>query len=120
MTRFVIKPRPDRDEYILWGTIADNAVSTVMTRAEMYTALTKLNLVRGLSAEEAEEMLTDADQKNWEGETITVRNLPHTYYDAEVRVADLVQFVKLQERIDWRAIGQIDQILDYDEEVDYR
>lgn len=40
MGRWIIKPNPDKDEYIIWSSIVDNVISDVLTREGMLEHLT--------------------------------------------------------------------------------
>lgn len=64
MPRYVLKPQAHVDEYLIWSTVVDAPVSTVMTRAEMTNYLRRngVTVYRHRDTdEEVEARLTRAD-----------------------------------------------------------
>lgn len=68
MPRIMYKPRPDRNEYVIWSTVVDLPVSGVLDRdtaKETWRAGACSILGTPISAEQAEESMVRADTKGW-------------------------------------------------------
>lgn len=106
MGRFVYRPNPDKDEYILWSTVVDNAVSPVLSRAEMAEFM-----LQDAIAEAKRRIEINLDQARMpdDDDLILVTNVQHDdfeeFYDLDP--ANLVEFVKAQEAGDTETLGRI-------------
>lgn len=115
MPRIMYKPRPDRNEYIIWSTVVDLPVSGVMDRdtaKETWRAGACSVFNFPISAEHAEESMQRADTKGWsqingdpgEYELVNLTNIygyPGPYDSGTCKVADLAAVTRAIEAGDW-------------------
>lgn len=115
MPRIMYKPRPDRNEYIIWSTVVDLPVSGVMDRVtakETWRAGECSILGTPISAEQAEESMVRADTTGWsiidldcpEYELLYLGNIddyPGPYDSGVCKVADLPAVTRAIEAGDW-------------------
>lgn len=115
MPRIMYKPRPHKNEYIIWSTVVDLPVSEVMDRdtaKETWRAGACSILGTPISAERAEESMQRADTKGWslidgeprEYELVNLTNIdgyPGPYDSGVCRVADLAPVTRAIEAGDW-------------------
>lgn len=114
MGRYIVKPDKDKDEWVLWSTIVDNAVSPVLMRDEMAEWLLddgieelKERIARQLSRPYREFQL---------GSTDTVANVEHDDFEGayKLHVNDLTRFVRAQESGDTDTLNEVLKVIDYD------
>lgn len=115
MPRIMYKPRPDRDEYVIWSTVVDLPVSGVLDRdaaKEMWRDGACSIMGTPISAKRAEESMQRADAKGWslidgepgEYEIVNLTNIdgyPGPYDSGVCRVADLAPVTRAIEDGDW-------------------
>ena len=115
MPRIMYKPRPHKNEYIIWSTVVDLPVSGVMDRKKAKKTWRKgacWNLGTPISAERAEESMQRADTKGWsiidgdcpEYEFLRLANIedyPGPYDSGVCRLADLAPVTRAIESGDW-------------------
>lgn len=115
MPRIMYKPRPDRDEYVIWSTVVDLPVSGVMDRGtakEMWRDGACSIMGTPISAERAEESMQRADTKGWsiidgdcpEYEGLNLANIfsyPGPYDFGTCKVTDLAAVTHSIEAADW-------------------
>lgn len=109
MGRFVYKPHPDKDEYILWSTVVENAVSPVLSRAEMTEFM-----LQDAIAEAERRIEINLDQARMpddddDDDLILVTNVQHDDFEAfyDLDPANLVEFVNAQEAGDTETLSRI-------------
>ena len=115
MPRIMYKPRPHKNEYIIWSTVVDLPVSGVMDRdtaKETWRAGACSIMGTPISAEQAEESMQRADTKGWsiidldcpEYEGLNLANIdgyPGPYGFGTSKVADLATVTRAIETGDW-------------------
>ena len=115
MPRIMYKPRPHKNEYIIWSTVADLPVSGVLDRdtaKETWRAGACSIMGTPISDERAEESMQRADAKGWsliDGEPgeyalVNLTNIDGYIgpYDSGVcRLADLALVTRAIEAGDW-------------------
>lgn len=121
MPRIMYKPRPHKDEYIIWSTVVDLPVSGVMDRdtaKETWRAGACSIMGTPISAEQAEESMQRADAKGWsiidgdcpEYEGLNLANIfwyPGPYDSGTCRLADLVPVTRAIEVGDWDMLHRL-------------
>lgn len=121
MPRIMYKPRPDRDEYIIWSTVVDLPVSGVLDRdtaKETWREGACSIMGTPISAEQAEESMQRADTKGWsliagdpaEHELVNLTNLddyPGPYDSATCKVTDLAAVTRAIETEDWDTLHSL-------------
>lgn len=121
MPRIMYKPRPHKDEYIIWSTVVDLPVSGVMDRKKAKKAWRKgacWNLGTPISAERAEESMQRADTKGWSiidmdcHEYVLVRlgnieHYPGPYESGVCRLADLAPVTRAIEAGNWDLLHRL-------------
>lgn len=109
------KPRPDRNEYVIWSTVVDLPVSGVMDRGtakETWRAGGRSILGTPTTAEHAEESMNRADATGWsiigfncpEYELVRLANIeqyPGPYESGICQVTDLSAVTRAIEAGDW-------------------
>lgn len=115
------KPRPDRNEYIIWSTVVDLPVSGVLDRdtaKETWRAGECSILGTPISEEQAEESMQRADAKGWsiidldcpEYEGLNLANIdgyPGPYDFGICDLADLPAVTRAIEAGDWDNLHQL-------------
>lgn len=115
MPRIMYKPRPDRNEYVIWSTVVDLPVSGVLDRdtaKETWRAGACSIMGTPISAEQAEESMQRADAKGWsiialdcpEYEGLALANIdgyPGPYDFGICDLADLPAVTRAIESGDW-------------------
>lgn len=121
MPRIMYKPRPHKNEYIIWSTVVDLPVSGVMDRdtaKETWGAGACSIMGTLISAERAEESMTRADTKGWslidgepgDYELVNLANIggyPGTYDSGVCRLADLAPVTRAIEAGDWDTLHRL-------------
>jgi len=115
------KPRPDRNEYIIWSTVVDLPMSGVLDRdtaKETWRAGGCSILGTPISAGLAEESMVRADTKGWslidgepgEYELLNLANIdgyPGPYGSGVCRVADLAPVTRAIEAGEWDTLHRL-------------
>lgn len=115
MPRIMYKPRPHKNEYIIWSTVVDLPVSGVLDRdtaKETCRAGACSIIGTPISAERAEESMQRADAKGWsliDGEPgdyeivhlANIEEYPGPYDSGLCRLADLAPVTRAIEDGDW-------------------
>lgn len=115
------KPRPDRNEYVIWSTVVDLPVSGVMDRGTAkatWAAGAWSAMGTPISAEQAEESMQRADTKGWsliagepgEYESLCLSNIdgyPGPYDFGTSKVADLASVTRAIEAGDWDTLHHL-------------
>ena len=121
MPRIMYKPRPHKDEYIIWSTVVDLPVSGVMDRdtaKETWRAGACSIMGTPISAERAEESMQRADAKGWsiidgepgDYELVHLANLdgyPGPFDSGVCRLADLAPVTRAIEAGDWDTLHRL-------------
>ena len=121
MPRIMYKPRPDRDEYIIWSTVVDLPVSGAMDRGtakETWRAGACSILGTPITAERAEESMQRADTTGWsiigtdcpKYELVRLANIeayPGPYQSGICDMADLSAATRVIEAGDWDTLHQL-------------
>ena len=131
MPRIMYKPRPNKNEYIIWSTVVDLPVSGVMDRdTAKETWLDGACSILGtmISAGLAEESMVRADTKGWslidgepgEYELLCLANIgdyPGPYDSGVCRVADLAPVTRAIEAGEWDKLhGLMTELTRYEDE----
>ena len=121
MPRIMYKPRPDRNEYVIWSTVVDLPVSGVLDRdtaKETWRAGGCSILGTPISEEQAEESMVRADTTGWsiidldcpEDEGLNLANIdgyPGPYDFGICDLADLPAVTRAIEAGDWDTLHQL-------------
>lgn len=121
MPRIMYKPRPHKNEYIIWSTMADLPVSGVLDRdtaKETWRAGACSIMGTPISNERAEESMQRADTKGWslidgepgEYELVNLTNIDGyagPYDSGMCRLADLAPVTRAIEAGDWDYLHRI-------------
>lgn len=121
MPRIMYKPRPDRNEYVIWSTVVDLPVSGVLDRdtaKETWRAGACSIMGTPISAEQAEESMVRADTKGWsiidldcpDHEGLNLANItgyPGPYDFGTSKVADLAAVTRAIENEDWDTLHHL-------------
>lgn len=121
MPRIMYKPRPDRNEYVIWSTVVDLPVSGVLDRdtaKETWRAGACSIMGTPISAEQAEESMVRADTKGWsqingdcpDHEGLWLANIdgyPGPYDFGTSKVADLAAVTRAIENEDWDTLHHL-------------
>lgn len=121
MPRIMYKPRPHKNEYIIWSTVVDLPVSGVLDRdsaKETWRAGACSIMGTPISAERAEESMVCADTKGWsiidgepgEYELVHLANIdsyPGPYDSGVCRLADLAPVTRAIEAGDWVTLHRL-------------
>lgn len=125
MPRYLLKPNPNRDEYVYWSTIVDAPVTGVMSRDEMKGYLLHgQGLTPPHTDVEAEERLARTDEKghsliDWDGngwgQSELVR-VEHRDYARTGMVAheDIAELTRAMESGDWATVERLVEVEDDD------
>lgn len=131
MPRIMYKPRPHKNEYIIWSTVVDLPVSGVMDRdtaKETWSAGACSIMGTPISAEQAEESMVRADTKGWslipsdpaEHELVNLANIdgyPGPYDSGVCKVTDLTTVTRAIEAGDWDTLhGLMTELTRYEDE----
>ncbi|MFS0181889.1 hypothetical protein ACL1EX_07430 [Corynebacterium striatum] len=115
------KPRPDKNEYIIWSTVIDLPVSDVMDRdtaKETWRAGACSIIGTPISDEQAEESMVRADTTGWsiidldcpEYEGLNLANIndyPGPYDSGGFKITDLAAVTRAIEAGDWDTLHQL-------------
>lgn len=121
MPRIMYKPRPHKNEYIIWSTVVDLPVSGVLDRdtaKETWRAGACSIMGTPISAERAEESMQRADTKGWsiidgdcpEYKLLRLANIeeyPGPYESGVCRLADLTPVTRAIENGDWDTLHRL-------------
>ena len=121
MPRIMYKPRPDKNEYIIWSTVIDLPVYDVMDRdtaKEAWRAGACSIIGAPISAEQAEESMVRADTKGWsiingecpEYEGLNLANIndyPGPYDSGDFKITDLAAVTRAIEAGDWDTLHNL-------------
>ncbi|SNV70433.1 Uncharacterised protein [Corynebacterium imitans] len=121
MSRTMMKPRHDRDEYVIWSTVVDLPVSGVMDRGTAkatWAAGAWSAMGTPISMEQAEESMQRADTKGWslidgepgEYEGLNLANIdgyPGDYDFGAFKITDLATITRAIEAGDWGTLHNL-------------
>lgn len=121
MPRIMYKPRPHKNEYIIWSTVVDLPVSGVLDRdtAKTTWAAGACSILgTPISAEQAEESTIRADTKGWsiidfdcpEYGVLNLANIdgyPGDYDFGTFKTTDLTSVTRAIEAGDWDTLHQL-------------